>query len=192
MQWFTFVVKIINFFLLLLFKDGENCFCGNNVHRKHGKGENCNKQCPGNGGQLCGGVQSNNIYRVPKGTLSILVQSKLHIFNKFFILLSLDPRYVGCYQGNFNTILWDAKKPQPARYCIENCAKQNKKYASVRQGDCKCSNDFPQQSEKEESCSTPCNGHFMENCGGKKADAIYETELARKFAIPFEREMVKL
>lgn len=150
-------------------QNGKDCFCGNNVHRKHGKGEDCNKHCTGNGGQLCGGEQSNNVYRVPK-----------------------DPRYLGCYEGNFNTILWNSKKPQPARYCIEACAKENKKYASVRGGDCKCSDELPTQTENEESCSLPCNGHFMENCGGKNADAIYDTELARKFVIPFKKEMVKL
>ncbi|CAD5124776.1 DgyrCDS13039 [Dimorphilus gyrociliatus] len=150
-------------------QNARDCFCGNNLHRKHSTADNCNKHCPGNGGQICGGENANNVYNVPK-----------------------DPRYNGCYQSAFNTILWDKRNPQAARHCIEACAKNNKMYASVREGDCKCSDEFPATSVQESECSVSCPRYFMENCGGKNADAIYETELAQRLVAPYKRDMVKL
>jgi hypothetical protein len=40
---------------------GQSCLCGNSYGR-YGQAANCNMACTGNRAEICGGINSNNVY----------------------------------------------------------------------------------------------------------------------------------
>ena len=101
-----------------------------------------------------------------------------------------DTRYLGCYHDNSSDpdlpeLMWDKDEEKSAAQCVDECSKQNYRYAGVQDGGaCYCGNAYGRHDgAPERDCSVLCETTGAhQNCGGVETNAIYRTEI-RKFPL---------
>uniref|UniRef100_A0A671KLY7 WSC domain-containing protein 1-like n=1 Tax=Sinocyclocheilus anshuiensis TaxID=1608454 RepID=A0A671KLY7_9TELE len=122
---------------------GSECYCGNRISSARMKEEECNLDCKGEKGAICGGVSRLSVYKVEE------------------VLPGQKVRYRGCFKKPDNTTaasLAHAIQPnRTSQWCIETCMDQEFPLALVRKPDCFCGYVTPRftlhEPVKEELCA---------------------------------------
>uniref|UniRef100_A0A673IYU7 WSC domain-containing protein 1-like n=1 Tax=Sinocyclocheilus rhinocerous TaxID=307959 RepID=A0A673IYU7_9TELE len=122
---------------------GSECYCGNRITSARMKEEECNLDCKGEKGAICGGVSRLSVYKVEE------------------VLPGQKVRYRGCFKKPDNTTaasLAHAIQPNlTSQWCIETCMDQEFPLALVRKPDCFCGYATPRftlhEPVKEELCA---------------------------------------
>jgi hypothetical protein len=146
---------------------GTECFCGNSYGSQglashHGRG--CDRACPGNSAQTCGGTNANSVYATSPPVPKVLL---------------------GCYRDNTSGVR-DLPANQGALsynnvgFCTSKCRQLGYSYAGVQFGsNCFCGDVAGSQGNSVAggvSCGHACSGAASENCGGSNANAVYQVE----------------
>uniref|UniRef100_W5MEU6 WSC domain containing 1 n=1 Tax=Lepisosteus oculatus TaxID=7918 RepID=W5MEU6_LEPOC len=107
---------------------GAECYCGNRITSPSTRDEECNLDCKGEKGSVCGGVGRLSVYKV----------EDLHPGAKKY----RNVRYRGCFHGPDNTstafLVHSVQPNLTAQSCIEVCTDKELPLAVFRRPDCFC------------------------------------------------------
>lgn len=151
-------------------QNGDTCLCANDTHFDNKKSayskvddKECKMPCSGDPfDKKCGGVFRNAIYDVNS------------------------QKYLECRkddkEGQFINYKYDKENKIPK--CIEQCKKDNFKYAALQSGNwCACGNDMEFNKQKDTyrrilgtECNISCKGKTDEKCGGIMRNSIFRIE----------------
>ncbi|XP_030648819.1 WSC domain-containing protein 1 [Chanos chanos] len=107
---------------------GAECHCGNQITGARARNEDCNLDCKGDRGSVCGGVGRLSIYKVEKLLPSQRTYRNMH--------------YHGCLKRPENmsqVFLFHTTLPQlTSQLCISTCTEKELPFAVLRGRDCFC------------------------------------------------------
>lgn len=138
----------------------NQCFCGNTI-RDYPKTSGCDRRCPGNNTEFCGGQWRISIYDT---------QGESYV----------PDGYIGCFEDSSDRIMPDRFYKyfgtNTGDKCIAMCKSEGFRYAATQDGwACFCSNTIKRKVEAE-GCTDPCAGRNDEFCGGFWRSSIYDTQ----------------
>jgi len=134
---------------------GNNCACVKSIDKLvKSSNENCNKPCPGDNAQFCGGVSKH-----------------------LFVKLGVQMKFEGLYAfANGRDLNKDSKKIAKATHeaCNDFCKKKNYLYAGLQSGsECYCGDSYGKYGKVEDRfCDKPCQGNNKQRCGGNWRNTI--------------------
>ncbi|KAL7832155.1 hypothetical protein AOLI_G00297030 [Acnodon oligacanthus] len=118
---------------------GSECYCGNRITSARMKEEECNLDCKGEKGSICGGVARLSVFKVEE----VLPGQRRY----------RNVRYRGCFKRPYNTTAADlVHMVQPnltSQTCIEACMDKEFPLAMLSRPDCFCGYATPQFSLHE-------------------------------------------
>nr|XP_055052760.1 WSC domain-containing protein 1 [Misgurnus anguillicaudatus] len=125
---------------------GSECYCGNRITSARMKEEECNLDCKGEKGSICGGVSRLTVYKV----------EEVHPGQRRY----RNVRYRGCFRKPDDTAaasLVHVVQPNlTSQWCIKTCMDQEFPLAMIRNPDCYCGFATPHftlhKPVKEELC----------------------------------------
>ncbi|PAA54186.1 hypothetical protein BOX15_Mlig011934g1, partial [Macrostomum lignano] len=141
-----------------------NCYCGDQIISEPILPSQCDRRCPGNNRETCGGSFGMSIYEVPPTTAVIVpAPSKgCYYFKKDKVLdFELEQNFAAMNQ----------------RMCAEGCLQWSYKYFGLAKGnECHCGNRILQgKAAPNRLCNARCKkGIENETCGGPKAMEVFD------------------
>ncbi|KAM4796983.1 sialate:O-sulfotransferase 1 isoform 1-T1 [Rhinophrynus dorsalis] len=105
---------------------GSECYCGNNLPLNRAKEEECNNECKGEKGSVCGGINRLSVFRLEE--LQAVAKQGRNV------------TYRGCYKTPENiTQIFPASFPNvTAEVCSEFCSNKEYPLAVMRWTECFC------------------------------------------------------
>ena len=147
----------------------SECYCGNELRNSASlslPSTQCNMQCSGAEGTICGGPDSLSLYVNPS---LAYVPTAINGYN-----------YQACVAevgGRALTGASTSSSSMTLESCVSFCSASGFKYAATEYGaECYCGNDFSNGasiSTLSTACTMPCAGAAAETCGGPNALSLY-------------------
>ncbi|XP_068765574.1 sialate:O-sulfotransferase 1 isoform X1 [Struthio camelus] len=145
---------------------GAECYCGNKLPTTASKPEECNSECKGEKGSICGGVNRLSVYRVED--LRAGAKQRRNVI------------YRGCFRAPANlTDTFPASLIQPnltVEMCSEFCSKKEFPLAVIRGTECYCGYPTKRFTLHDEAEGPRC--HRLHNASGTAAGShclVYQT-----------------
>ncbi|XP_075374019.1 sialate:O-sulfotransferase 1 [Mycteria americana] len=145
---------------------GAECYCGNKLPATSSKPEECNSECKGEKGSVCGGVNRLSVYRVEE--LRAGARRRRNVI------------YRGCFRAPENlTDTFPASLIQPnltVEMCSEFCSKKEFPLAVIRGRECYCGYPTRRFSLHDGADGLLCSGlHNASSATEGKYCLVYQT-----------------
>ncbi|KAM9218424.1 WSC domain-containing protein 1 [Leptosomus discolor] len=145
---------------------GAECYCGNKLPAAASKPEECNSECKGEKGSVCGGVNRLSVYRVED--LQAEARRRRNVI------------YRGCFRAPENlTDTFPASLIQPnltVEMCSEFCSKKEFPLAVIRGRECYCGYPTGRFSLRDGADRLLCSGmHNASSVAEGKYCLVYQT-----------------
>ncbi|KAL5606532.1 hypothetical protein BROUX41_002936 [Berkeleyomyces rouxiae] len=151
-------------------EDGTTCYCSSYLAPSDQvQDSECDSQCGGDGGQICGGQNRLTMYGKPQ--LQAVVGEEPYY-------------YQGCYPDNSTTRQLGGRYLQSETMDLETCREACADYPNFGVGfgkECFCGRNeaWRGAAVSNDHCSTPCAGHTGLACGGYEYLSIYSNTALR-------------
>ncbi|XP_021388756.2 sialate:O-sulfotransferase 1 [Lonchura striata] len=145
---------------------GAECYCGNTLPAAAAKAEECNSECKGEKGSVCGGVNRLSVYSLEQ--LRPAARPRRNVI------------YRGCFRAPENlTDTFPASLIQPnltVEMCSEFCSKKEFPLAVIRGQECYCGYPTRHFSLREGTDGRRCSGtHNVSSAAGGQYCLVYQT-----------------
>ncbi|XP_020345681.1 WSC domain-containing protein 2 isoform X1 [Oncorhynchus kisutch] len=150
---------------------GAECYCGHKIQAPNVSESECNMECKGEKGNLCGGANRLSIYR-----LELSQESARRYGSAIF---------KGCFHRPDNVTLAlpisAVIQNMSVEKCVDFCTEKELSLAVLAGDRCLCGFPTPHFSlhemEDEEMCLYRCHGEEFESCGNDKYFVVYQTQV---------------
>ncbi|CAB1319882.1 unnamed protein product [Coregonus sp. 'balchen'] len=150
---------------------GAECYCGHKIQAPNASESECNMECKGDKGNLCGGANRLSIYR-----LELSQESARRYGSAIF---------KGCFHRPDNVTLAlpisAVIQNMSVEKCVDMCTEKELSLAVLAGDRCLCGFPTPHFSlhemEDEDMCLHRCHGEEFESCGNDKYFVVYQTQV---------------
>ncbi|CAM9128714.1 unnamed protein product, partial [Laminaria digitata] len=161
---------------------GRECFCGDNVPKGEGNADKCEKECAGDGYEICGGHNRINIYEFAGGYESPSSNDGRPSLKDDAVE---GAHALGCYEDDsHNRVLGEhsfvdktgmtAEARGLHTICGHVCYEKGFDVFGTEFGrECFCGKHVPDSDWKADKCDSACTGNEWVACGGRNRINIF-------------------
>ncbi|KAG9354942.1 hypothetical protein JZ751_001655 [Albula glossodonta] len=150
---------------------GAECYCGHKIQAPNSSESDCNMECKGEKGNVCGGANRLSIYR-----LELSQESTRRYGSAIF---------KGCFRRPENVTMalpvGAAIANMSVDKCVDLCTEKEYSLAVLAGDSCRCGFPTPRfalhEREDEELCQHRCPGEEFESCGTEEYFLVYQTQV---------------